>query len=217
MLDSYEAFIPEYISKEDFFRFGVEKSIFIPDSKIKVEWENLQKRLKSNKPVFVRGPKTSAENQMLFDFYKRVFSNEYVKKDPSNTQNPAKIMEDLSGYKKSKDLKNYQLYSPFGKGRNALAFCAPWNLVYIPKILDPLLNEDASGKLALEFKQYFLEYAYTKVKSYVDEYNKIVSNDHFRRSLNDYFRIMYENTYQDKIAVRKFEEMIEEEFDIIKI
>jgi hypothetical protein len=216
MLDSYEALIPEYITKEEFFRYGVEKTICIPDSKIKDEWDKLRKKLENNKAVFTRGSKASAENQLIFDFYKTVFKNDSVKKDPSNTQNPTKVMDSLSGYTK-KDLKNYQLFSPFAKSKNALCFCAPWNIVYIPKILEPLLSAEASSPLAKEFKEYFLTHLYKKFKTYIDEYNKIVTNDHFVRSMDDYFRGMYENTYQDKAHVKKFEEVMYQEFAAIKV
>jgi len=216
MLDSYEALIPQYISKEDFFRYAIEKTIYIPDSEIRLEWDNLRKKLESNKAVFVRGSKASSENQLIFDFYKTVFKNDSVKKDPSNTQNPTKLMDTLSGYTK-KDLKNYQLYSPFGKSKNVLCFSSPWNLIYIPKILEPLLNEDSKSELALDFKKFFLKEIYNKFKIYIDEYNKIVSNDYFVRSMDDYFRGMYENTYQDKIAIKKFEELMYDEFSAVKV
>jgi len=216
MLDSYEALIPQYISKEDFFTYAVEKTIYIPDSKIKEEWSKLKTKLEENKTLYIRGSKASAENQMLFDFYKTVFKNDSIKKDPSNTQNPSKLMDEFSGYKK-KDLKNYQLYSPFAKNKNVLLFCAPWNIVYIPKILDPLLSDEAKTPLALEFKEFFLKSCYEKFKVYVDDYNKKITNDYFVRAMDDYFRGMYENTYEDKALVKKFEEVMYKEFSSIKV
>jgi len=57
MLDSYEALIPEYISKEEFFRYGLEKTIYINDSKVKEGWEALKQKVKNNKPLFMRGVK----------------------------------------------------------------------------------------------------------------------------------------------------------------
>ena len=215
MLDSYEALIPEYISKEEFFRFGLEKTIYIPDSKVKQEWKNLKDRIKNNNTVYMRGVKDSIGNQLFFDFYKHIFKNENVKKDPSNTQNPTKVIEALSGYKKSKDLRNYQLTSIFGRNKNILAFCAPWNLAYTPNIVDPLMGVDAKGAMASEYQKLFLEHSYKKFKPYIDEYNEMVSNTNFVRTTDEYFEKLYDNSMLDKSAVIKFEEVLRDDFSAI--
>jgi len=217
MLDSYEALIPEYISKEEFFRFGIEKTIYIPDEKVKEEWTRLKEKVKSNKPLFMRGVKDSVGNQLFFEFYAKVLKNQQVKKDPSNTQAPTKIIEDLSGYKKSKDLRNYQLTSIFGRSKNILCFNAPWNIVYIPNILDPLMGVDARGELAVEYKKTFLEHAYNKFRPYINEFNEMVSNTHFLRETDEYIHSLYDNSMHNRDAVTKFEESLREEFSPIKL
>ncbi len=217
MLDSYEALIPEYISKEDFFRFGLEKTIYIPDEKVKQEWKALKERINSNKPVYMRGSKDSGSNQLFFEFYAKVFKNEQVKKDPSNTQNPAKVIEDLTGLKKSKDLSNYQLTSIFGKSKNILAFAAPWNIAYTPNIIDPLLGVDAKGALATEYQKLFLEHAYNKFKPYINEYNEILTNGHFLRTIDEHMKKLYDNSMHKKDVLVKFEDMMREEMSPIKI
>ncbi len=215
MIDAYEQMIPEYISKEDFFRFAVEKTIYIADSKIKEEWTSLKKKINANKPIFMRGMKNSVDNQLFFDFYDNIFGNKQVKKDPSNTQNPAKIMESLSGYKKSKDLKNYQLTPLFGRSKNILTFCAPWNMAYIPSILDPLLSNEAKGDLAKEFQAFFFQHNIEKFKPFVDEYNEMVTNPHFIRKIDDHFHTLYDNVYYDNEIVMKFEPIFREEMSAI--
>jgi len=217
MLDAYTQLIPEYISKEEFFRFGVEQTIFIPDSKVKDEWKKLNEKMDNNKVLYMRGVKESVANQLFYDFYKQVMKNENVKKDPSNTQNPTKLIESLSGYKKSKDLRNYQLSSIFAGSRNVLLFCAPWNLAYTPNILDPLIGVDAKSDLALEFQTYLREFTFTKFKPYIDEYNERVNNVHFQRAIDSYFERMYDNSMHDKNMVIKFETMLREDFKAIEI
>ena len=212
MLDSYEALIPEYISKEDFFRYGVEKSIYVPDEKVALEWKKLKEKINSNKPLFIRGQKESSANHLFFDFYAKIINNDQVSKDPSNTQSPAKTIEALTGLKKSKDLRNYQLSSIFGRGRNIYCFTAPWNLVYIPKILDPLMSDEARGDLALEFQTYFKEHAIKKFKPYIDEFNKMVTDRHFLQSIDDHCKRLYENHLHDRNAIVQFETRIHEEF-----
>lgn len=217
MLDSYEAFIPEYISKEEFFRFGLEKTIYIPDEKVKEEWKNLKEKIKANKPVFMRGMKDTATNQLFYDFYAKVLKNQQVQKDPSNTQSPTKVIEDLSGYKKSKDLRNYQLSSVFGRSRNILAFTAPWNIVYIPNILDPLLGANATGKLAEEYQRVFFEHCHNKFKPYINEFNDMLTNSHFMRTVDEHFEGLYDDSRHNKDLVVKFESLLREEISPIKL
>jgi len=216
MIDSYELLLSQYISKEDFFKFGLEKTIYIPDNKAKEEWQGLKKNIANNKTVFIRGFKSSVGMHMAADFYTKVFDNKQIKKDPSNTQNPAKIIEKLTGYKKSKDLKNYQLASVFGRSRNILAFCAPWNIVYIPSILEPLLSVEANTPLAVEFKKRFAQHAYEKFKPYIDEFNETVSNYQFQKSMDEYFQKLFDDGHFDKKEMTIFENTIREDFAPIK-
>jgi hypothetical protein len=45
MIDSYELLLTQYISKEDFFRFGLEKTIYIPTDKVEAEWQSLKNNI----------------------------------------------------------------------------------------------------------------------------------------------------------------------------
>jgi len=217
MLDSYEALIPEYISKEEFFRFGLEKTIYINDSKVKEGWESLKQKLKNNKPLFMRGVKDAVGNQLFYEFYTSVLKNEQVKKDPSNSQAPTKMMEDLTGYKKSKDLRNYQLNPIFSRSKNVLCFNAPWNFAYTPNILDPFLSVDAKGTLADEYKQAFQEHCYEKFKPYILEFNEMMTNTHFLRETDEYLHTLYDNSMHKREAVEKFEISLREEIEPINI
>jgi len=217
MKDSYEALINDYLPQENFFAYGLENTIYIPDEKVKPEWEKLKKQINSNKKTYMRGLKDHTGNQLFFDFYGKVFKNEQVAKDPSNTQTPAKIIETLTGYKKSKDLRNYQLASIFGRGKNIFAFSAPWNIAYIPSIFDPLLNSEVSTDLATAYKQAFLQHSYTKFKPYIDEFNDMITNRHFLQSMDDYFARLYDNNMLDRTATAKFETLLREDFIPIAI
>ena len=213
MIDSYEALISDYISKDDFFRFALEKTIYIPDEKVKQEWQKLKEMIHANKTVYMRGVKDTAGNHLFFDFYAKLFKNDQVKRDPSNTQNPAKIIETLTGYKKSKDLRNYQLSSIFGRSRNIFAFTAPWNIVYIPSMLDPLLSSEARGDLADELQGKFMRHSYEKFKPYIDEFNKIITERHFLQSVDDHFEHLYNNNRMyPREATEKFEAIFREDF-----
>ncbi len=216
MIDSYDILLNEYISKEDFFKFGLEKTIYIPQDKAEKSWKKLKDNLNNNKTVYMRGFKDSSSTRIASTFYSALFNNEYTKKDPSNTQNPAKTIEELSGYKKSKDLKNYQLASVFGRGRNVLAFTAPWNIVYIPSVLDPLLSSDNNSALATEYQELFKSYVYNRFKTQINEYNDIVTNHHFMRTMDEFFERMFEDGFYDREIIGKFEDIVREDFKAIK-
>jgi hypothetical protein len=213
MQDSFNELIPEYISKEEFFRYGCEKTIYISDEKVKSEWKALKDKINGNKAVFMRSAgKSMSDNHLYFNFYKKLFNNENIKKDPSNTQNPSKIIEDLTGLKKSKDLKNYQVASIFGRSKNIFAFTAPWNIVYMPKILDALVANDSQDPLAIEYRAAFESYAYNKFKPYIEEFNDIVTNIHFTRGRDSYLTLLYDDKIHDREALVKFEDALHEEF-----
>ena len=217
MLDSYDALIPEYISKEEFFRFGLEKTIYINDSKVKEGWDELKQKVKDNKPLFMRGVKEAVGNQLFYEFYASVLKNQQVKKDPSNSQTPTKMLEELSGYKKSKDLRNYQISSIFSRSKNILCFNAPWNFAYTPNILEPLLSVDAKGELSTEYKQVFQSHCYEKFKPYILEFNEMMTNSHFLRETDEYIHSLYDNSMHKIESVENFEISLREEIAPIKI
>lgn len=215
MIDAYDILLSEYVSKEDFFKFGLEKTIYIPQDKIQKDNDALKHNIKSNKPVFIRGYKNSSTMHIASDFYTKVFHFEQVKKDPSNTQNPAKLIEKLTGYKKSKDLKNYQLSSVFGRSRNIFLFSAPWNIVYIPSIFDPLLSVDNNSDIAKEYQTLFQKHCYEKFKVYVDEYNTMVRNHQFQKSMDEYFQKLFDDGHFPKDEMIMFEETMRHDFEPI--
>lgn len=215
MKDSYDILVNDYIVKEDFFRFGLESTIYISDAKVKQGWQTLKQSMSEGKPLFIRGFKSSTTMHIASDFYTKVFNNKQIKKDPSNTQNPSKIIENLTGYKKSKELKNYQLASIFGRSRNALAFNAPWNIVYIPSIFDPLLSAEASSELAQEYQTLFKQHSYEKFKPYIDDFNKMLNNYQFQKSMDEYFQTLYDDGHFNKDEMIAFENIAREDFEAI--
>lgn len=43
----------------------------------------------------------------------------------------------------------------FGRTKNIYAFTAPWNIVYMPKILDPFTGHEAKGEMVDEYRMLF--------------------------------------------------------------
>jgi len=186
--DAYELFFEEFIgeNKDKFFNFGLEQTIDaneISAEKAKAKWEDLKLRLASGDQVYIRRYGAGGRNTKLYkDFYAFVFETKELKEDPTNNSMPRKLIEELTGYmKKPKkgytEIQNYQVSHVFGKTKNALAFTAPWNIVYLPKLLDPFTGHEAKGDDVTEFTKLFQERCVSKFKNMILEYNEIMKND----------------------------------------
>lgn len=217
MLDSYEKFLSEYVTKEDFFNFGLNETIYIPIEKVEEEWKLLKTRIKENQSVFIRGfGRDAAGTHLFFDFYSKVFQNDNIDKDPTNNQKPTKLIETLTQLKKNKDIRNYQVSHIFGRTKNIFAFTAPWNIVYMPKILDPFTGHEAKGEMIDEYQKLFQQQSYEKFHPFIDEFNNIMTDSELVESIENYFEDLY-NTNKDIKIVQKFEKAVRDEFSPIEI
>ena len=135
--------------------------------------------------VYVRtfGDKGKSETKLLLEcFYKYVFDNfdnkEVISFDPSNNSAPSATLNKYTKYTKNKShkskniLSNYQVSHIFGKTLNCYAFTAPWNIVYLPKILDPFTGHESSGELTEQFTQKLQEFAKSKYENQIKDFNK---------------------------------------------
>ena len=216
LIDSYEKFLTQYVSKEDFFNFGLNETIYIPIEKVNIEWSNLKNRISKNKTVFIRGFGRDATGTHLFlDFYKKIFHNNNVLKDPTNNQQPTKLIESLTGLKKNKDIRNYQVSHIFGRTKNIFTFTAPWNIVFMPKILDPFTGHEAKGNMVEEYQKLFQEESYKKFKHFIDEYNDIITNINLTQLIDSYFEELHQIN-KDTVA-KRFEKAVREEFSPIEL
>jgi hypothetical protein len=217
LLDSYEKFLSEYVSKEKFFNFGLSETIYIPLDKVETEWKELKRSIFNNKSVFIRGfGRGAAGTHLFFDFYKNVFQNDNIEKDHTNNQKPTKLLETLTGFKKNKDIRNYQVSHIFGRTKNIFTFTAPWNIVFMPKLLDPFTGHEAKGDMIDEYKKLFQRQSYEKFKPFIDEFNDIVTDVNLIKSIKNYFEDLYSSSEDIKI-VKKFQKAVLEEFSPIEL
>lgn len=217
MIDSYEKFLTKYVSKEDFFDFGLSETIYIPVDKVEREWLNLKKRILDNKNVFVRGfGRDAAGTHLFLDFYENIFKHSNIVKDPTNNQQPTKLLESLTGLKKNKDIRNYQVSHIFGRTKNIFTFTAPWNIVFMPKLLDPFTGHEAKGDMIDEYQKLFQQQSYDKFKSFIDEFNDIINNTHLVNKIGDYFEELHDSNTDTKM-IFKFEKAVREEFSPIAL
>jgi len=174
ILDAYQQFFA-YVKKEDFFKFGLENIITIDNNVVSRLWKLLLSDIKNKgKDLYVRSfGRNGSGNESIIKLYKDVMGIE-INFDPTNNQQPTQLLEKNTIYKKNKNIFNYQVSHVFGNTKNVYCFKAPWNVIYIPKIVDPFTGHEAKGKYIDEFKKLFNEYIIRKFNNEINEYNKIM-------------------------------------------
>ena len=224
MRDAYIRFFDKgYITKKDFFDFGLNETIYSPCDKAEVEWNLLKKRIYNNERVFIRGFGRDASGTHLFQtFYEKLLGNHNVEKDSTNNSEPAKLIKSLTGYSKTqsskfKPIRNYQISHIFGRTKNVFAFTAPWNIVYMPKMLDPFTGHEAKGDLVDEYTALFQKQGYNRFEKLIEEFNEIMINPDFRERVSESLNILsLSKSYKIK-EIEKLRLAIDREFSPIEL
>jgi hypothetical protein len=197
MRDAYERFFESLkIAPEQFFQFGLSEIIHVPIDAAYVEWEQLKLRISNGDPVFIRGFGRNASNSDLFtDLYGSLFGHRNILVDPTNNAAPAKLLQVLTGFSKTpkrgcERVRNYQVTHVFGRTKNPYAFTAPWNIVYLPKIIDPFTGHESTGDLTLKFQHMFREHILGLFSPMIQDFNQIVCNQQMNSRIEAYLAIL---------------------------
>jgi hypothetical protein len=185
MRDAYINFFNKFnIDTDELIQFGLYEDTIYPDpDKIYENWTKLIEDISLNKKAYIRGYGRDAKGTGLYiEFYRLILGNSNIKKDPTNNNNPTRILQEITGYSKTikknnqKLIKiiNYQVSHIFGKTKNPFMFSAPWNIVWKSKILDPFTGHEATGAYPEKYKNNFQNLARNKYQLYISEYNNIV-------------------------------------------
>ena len=224
MRDSYINFLNRMeITKDDFFEFGLNETIYAKEELANQCWVDLKKRIETDQKVYIRGFGRNASGTHLFqNLYSEVLGNNHVVKDSTNNAEPTKLLKQLTGYSKTASkqhevLRNYQISHVFGRTKNVYAFTAPWNIVYVPKLIDPFTGHEAKGDMVDEYTILFQAAVYERFEKYINEFNCIMTKPTFLASLNEHVdRLISSNDVTDDI-VNKVHKAITEEFAPITI
>ena len=127
-----------------------------------------------------------------------------MKIDPSNNKEPTTVIREMTGYSKIesvkyKPIRNYQVSHIFGRTKNIFMFTAPWNIVYLPKLIDPFTGHEAKGDLIEEYQTLFQQKSYTLFKPLIEEYNKIISEPDLQTRIDEYFENISNSHPQEDI------------------
>lgn len=193
-MDSYEQFLTHFnIDRASFLEWGISSIIFPSVDKVALEWEALKGRIFSNQRVYIRGYGRDVHGTKLYiNLYKKLFNNTKVEKDPTNNAVAHKRIQQLTGLKRNKDLYNYQVSHIWGRTKNIFLFEAPWNICYMPKIMDPFTGHETKGTWPIEYQKMF----YTKAKEiyqpFIDEYNQYLITLDIEARLNEHIKSLDE-------------------------
>ncbi|WP_442601825.1 hypothetical protein [Paenibacillus sp. KN14-4R] len=221
MKDSYQAFFSKgYISKEQFYQFGLEESIYIDHCQARFAWDRLKNDVLSNKQVYIRGYGRNGSGTDLFKaLYQFILGNQYIKEDPTNNAIPERVLNENTKFRKNigrdtstfEKIQNYQISHIFGKTKNPFLFAAPWNIAYIPKIIDPFTGHEARGDMPAEYSKLFRMKAFELFGDMIDDYNNLISKIDLRERANMYINNLEEEKTLDQTRICKFKEDVNNE------
>lgn len=210
--DSYQVFLDAFnIEKDDLYQWGISSTIFPELDAVAKAWEDLKKRIFSNQTVYIRGYGRDAHGTQLYkDLYKYLFGNENVIKDPTNNAVPHRHIQNLTGFRRNKDVYNYQVSHIWGRTKNVFMFEAPWNICYTPKLIDPFTGHETKGAWPKEYQKKFVDYAYNRYKEFIDDYNKLLIKYNIHNKIDRYLQRIKSSISQGEFA--QFERDVYSEF-----
>lgn len=184
--DAYAQFFNKF-AKSAIFRFGLDNLIIGRLSETREQWAKLKQRITTSEAdLFVRRyGQAGQKSEIIRKLYQEAFGIK-INIDGSNNGKPTAMIQKITGYRKSKSIFNYQVSHVFGRTKNVFCYVAPWNIAFVPKILDPLTGHEASGPFVTEFTRKFRSKVFKAFATEITDYNKIVTP--YRKEVNAWLR-----------------------------
>ena len=203
MIDSYKVFLEKFqITEDDLIQFGLDNIISIDINKAREEWNRQKENILNGGTVFVRtyGNRNDTRTRaILIDFYKDIYPHLEVITDSTGNRHPTELLERLTGKKKNQDILNFQVSHVFAQTKNLYAFTAPWNIVYMPKVMDPLTGHESHGNLRNIFQFELRKKIYNQFEDLILEFNELMENNHLKSLIQMYFKNLNQKRFQKEI------------------
>lgn len=214
--DSYMKFIKQFnISKKDLYNFGLEETILPNCDLVLKSWNELKRKLFNGDEIYIRCAGRNGNGTAIYlEFYKYLFKKSNILKDPTNNYIPQKLIEDLTGFKRNKNVYNYQVSHIFGRTKNPLLFGAAWNIALVPKIIDPFTGHETKGEWPKEYQKLFLKMIKKRYRIFIQEYNEIIFNLKIDSNLDNFLKGLEKNRYSIK-EIEQFKKGIKSEMAYI--
>ena len=113
-------------------------------------------------------------------------------------------------------IRNYQVSHIFGRTKNPFLFTAPWNIVWKPKLLDPLTGHESKGDLHEKYKAEFLSKSREKYSDFIFEYNQKARLYFSKKCLTEAFSEMQKSIIDTK-KFERFKQDAQKELALIEI
>ena len=129
------------------------------------------------------------------------------------------MLENLTHYKKNESIFNYQVSHIWGHTKNPFLFECPWNVCFMPKILDPFSGHESTSTDKVIFQERLKNKAVQMYSDLIEDYQRLKKDIEKRIEciLDKY--INTQQNYQAK-TLRKFEKDLHNEWadlDFIKL
>jgi hypothetical protein len=213
MRDAYERFFEVLnISPDAFFQFGLDEIIHVPFPAAQTEWNSLKRRIETGETVTIRSfGRNGANTHQFLALYAEIFDNRNIVSDATNNAKPTHLLQQLTGYSKTtrqgcERLSNYQVSHVFGRTKNPYAFTAPWNIVYIPKIIDPFTGHEAPGDRSIQFRTRFQKHMYGIFSPLIQEFNNIVTDSRIVNGIHAHVERLRQTTNPNEAFIAAVQE-----------
>lgn len=219
MKDGYKVIFERLgIDENQFIKIGIDEIIFIEYQKAEKEWNAIKEKIKNKEKLFIRSYGRNGINSELYlDLYKEIFNHKNIEIDQTNNNAPKKKIESLTNLKRNKDISNYQISHVFGLTKNPYCFTAPWNIVYIPKIMDPFTGHESKGELTKKFTKMFREKIFYYYKKLIEDYNSIARNSDYNGKIDNYCKKINKAGKYNNKTIERFKKDAKQQFKKIEI
>lgn len=202
--ESYSEFFETFgIMPQAICDFGLENSVFAEPDVAWEQWERLKKALFDDL-LYIRA-RGIGDQDREFQFYKRLhtylFENGRLERDPNGNHHPRQNLQRAVGWvvtihpkEDTGVLVNFQTSHVLsGRTHNPLLYSAVWNIVFTPKIIDPLTGDEAHGEVAKLFREVFLKKIHTRFAKCIEDYNRFIDEQKILSRINDFHDEFFKN------------------------
>ena len=202
--DAYQLFFDYFaghqMSPREFYKFGIDNSVFADKADVKYaerQFDDLIELLRHgrlpNDPAGGRQRKDLAirkysgsknKSEMFVEIYRKLFPNASIRVESNatpklNFRSAVKCEMFSAGYvgkETTTVLKNYVCSHVFdNRTQNPLLFEAVWNIVFTPKMIDPLTGNETKGRWPDEFQPLFRDKVRDKFLPCIRKFNAIAA------------------------------------------
>lgn len=190
ILDGYNLFFREFgiVDTEEIIHFGIKNVIKPKVETAEVQWLEQLTLLLNNGQLPIRGyGRDALGTSLYFQLYKDLFNNNNIIKDATNNNFPTRNLEEWTGFFKNPSrakldkganiIRNFQVSHVFGNTKNPLMFTAPWNIIFLPKIMDPFTGHESKGNLSVRFSISLRKYIFEEYSHVIEDYNTFVKEN----------------------------------------